>query len=106
MTPVHWNGDETHSFANYANEWDTRHPARYGNMSVIAQTNRTGRDKVGVLSKDSQMINLETGKWRNTAEQLSTEMNSAKLTILVEQLFREMDTEDRECGQDKVRATC
>jgi hypothetical protein len=35
------------------------------------------------------------GKWRGIAEQVSTEMNSEKLTALVDELCRELDQENQ-----------
>jgi hypothetical protein len=40
------------------------------------------------------MVDLENGTWRGIAERASTEMDSGKLSGLVDDLNKEMDRED------------
>jgi hypothetical protein len=41
------------------------------------------------------MLDLENGKWRVLAERLAVEMNSEKLTALVDELCLAMDREEQ-----------
>jgi hypothetical protein len=51
--------------------------------------------ELGILMQRIPMLDLENGKWRVLAERLAVEMNSEKLTALVDELCLAMDREEQ-----------
>jgi hypothetical protein len=66
-----------------------------GSICNFNQPFKIAQTRFVAAGRFDTMINLESGAWRRIAAQVSTEMDSIKLSALVEQLCRAIDQENQ-----------